>query len=76
MAILDIVPAVEVTMCVDGNPLEEYAGKSEAITGPLAERTGVKYIEAVSCKEFEVVYKVLSDYDRKTSVGFSLKIEG
>lgn len=27
----------------------------------------IKYIEAVLCKEFKVVYKVLSDYDRKTS---------
>ena len=37
MAILDSVPGVVVTVCVDGKPLEEYVDESEVLTGRLGQ---------------------------------------
>ena len=47
------------------------------VTRRLADRAVIKDIEAVSVKESKkVVYKVLSDYDLKPSLAFSLRTEG
>jgi len=60
MAVLDLVPGLEVTVCVDGQLLEEYSedGYEEVPTGEVAQhkatRTVTRYIESTSEKEFVV----------------------
>jgi hypothetical protein len=62
MAILDSIPGLEVFVCVDGEPLEEYDddddGKGEVEHTQVAEyqaaRTVGKFVESVSDKEFSI----------------------
>ncbi|KAF8860115.1 hypothetical protein BDZ45DRAFT_649240 [Acephala macrosclerotiorum] len=69
MAILDKVPGLEVTFCVDGMPLEEYdddeeltLGKPGAIGEYQVARTVSKYVEALSDKEFSINVKMDSSF--------------
>jgi hypothetical protein len=61
MAIQDHAPGLEVTVCVDGKPLEEYDNDEEEemrqgldpeVMKYQAARTVTKYIESVSDQEF------------------------
>ncbi|KAF7871595.1 hypothetical protein EAF04_003702 [Stromatinia cepivora] len=69
MAISDLLPGVETTVCVDGIPLVEYDNndiKSEAGTSvekkALASKTVSKYIEALTDKNFVVNVAVNKAY--------------
>jgi hypothetical protein len=61
MAIQDDIPGLEVVVCIDGKPLEEYDNNEEEQAKPglpsevfqyQAARTVTKYIESVSDQEF------------------------
>lgn len=63
MAIQDDVPGLEVAVCIDGKPLEEYDNDEEEQVKPglpsevsqyQAARTVTKYIESVSDQEFTI----------------------
>jgi hypothetical protein len=60
MAILESLPGLEVTVCMDGQPLEEYDDNEEEEVGetPVAQyqaaKTVSKYIESASEKEFSI----------------------
>lgn len=61
MAILDSIPGLDVSVCVDGAPLQEYDDDEELVSekpGAIGEyqkaRTVLKYVEAVSNAEFTV----------------------
>jgi hypothetical protein len=64
MAILDLVPGIEVSVCVDGHPLKEYNDDEEVEAQPReafqhqATRTVSKYVESTTDKEFEIRYSV------------------
>ncbi|KAH6664111.1 hypothetical protein B0J14DRAFT_682687 [Halenospora varia] len=71
-AILESVPGLQVTVRVEGNPLEEYEDDEGVELGPnddesyRADRTVSKYVEAISDKEHTIkmqvdpVYTILS----------------
>ncbi len=73
MAVLDGLPGLEVLVCMDGQPLEEYDDdEEEAIADtPIAEhqaaKTISKFVESVSEKEFSIRILLRSpfvmDYD-------------
>jgi hypothetical protein len=60
MAVLDAVPGLDVSICIDDQQLEEYSEdeEEEVEETPIAEyqaaKTVRKYVESVSDKEFEV----------------------
>jgi hypothetical protein len=63
MAIQDDIPGLEVAVCIDGKPLEEYDNDEEEQAKPglpsevfqyQAARTVTKYIESVSDQEFAI----------------------
>ncbi|KFY34976.1 hypothetical protein V494_06311 [Pseudogymnoascus sp. VKM F-4513 (FW-928)] len=54
MAVIDAVPGLEVSVCINGQPVNEYEDSGEEIDGPLASKTVVKYIEATSDAEFTI----------------------
>lgn len=63
MAIQDHVPGLEVAVCINGKPLEEYDNDEEEEAKPglqseafryQAARTVTKYIESVSDQEFAI----------------------
>ncbi|KAE9368742.1 hypothetical protein N431DRAFT_494137 [Stipitochalara longipes BDJ] len=60
MAVLDTLRGLDVSICIDGQPLKEYDDdeEEEVQETPVAEyqaaRTVRKYVESVSDKEFEV----------------------
>ena len=69
MAILDLVPGLEVTVCVDDHPLEEYNDDEEVEAQPgeafqhQASRTVSKYVESITDKEFEIRCNVTSAFN-------------
>jgi hypothetical protein len=68
MAVLDLVPGLEVTICVDSQPLEEYPDDEyEEVPNGEAEqhkatRTVTRYIESTSEKEFAVHLSAAKGY--------------
>lgn len=63
MAVIDAVPGVEVFVCVDAQPVKEYEDADEVIDGPLASKTVVKYIEAISDTQFTIKVTVHPAFD-------------
>lgn len=59
MAVVDAVPGVEVSIWINGQPVTEYEDVGEEVDGPMAPKTVVKYIEAISDTEFGVNVSVL-----------------
>jgi hypothetical protein len=77
MAILDLVPGLEVTVCVDDHPLEEYNDDEEVEAQPgeafqhQASRTVSKYVESITDKEFEIRCNVTSAFNMTALPYFS-----
>ncbi|KFY72116.1 hypothetical protein V499_07733 [Pseudogymnoascus sp. VKM F-103] len=63
MAVIDAVPGVEVSVCVNSHPVKEYEDTDEIIDGPLASTTVVKYIEAISDTQFTINITVHPAFD-------------
>lgn len=80
MAVIDAVPGVKVSICINGQPVEEYEDSGEEIDGPLASKTVVKYIEAISDAEFTINTTALPAFEkhRKTrdDILVDTKIDG
>jgi hypothetical protein len=85
MAILDSIPGLEVFVCVDGEPLEEYDddddGKGEVEHTQFAEyqgaRTVGKFVESVSDKEFSIRINLETSYVMDcASLLFPIYIDG
>ena len=64
MAVIDTVPGVEVFILINGQPVEEYEDSGEEVNGPLASKTAVKYIEAISDTEFTIKATVHPAFDK------------
>ncbi|KFY49060.1 hypothetical protein V495_00779 [Pseudogymnoascus sp. VKM F-4514 (FW-929)] len=77
MAVIDTVPGVEVSILINGQPVEEYVDSGEEIDGPLASKTVVKYIEAISDAEFIIKASALSAFyqHRKTKDDILVGVE-
>lgn len=68
MAVNDAVPGIEVSILINGKPVEEYEDSGEEIDGPLASKTVVKYIEALSDTEFTIntdAFPAFDEYQEK-----------
>lgn len=82
MAILDAIRGIEVTVCVDGQALEEYDDDEfEAESGEIGEhqasRTVAKYIESCTGKEFSIKIMVNKAYKFDSpNISFELYIDG
>ncbi|PQE06594.1 hypothetical protein CJF31_00009722 [Rutstroemia sp. NJR-2017a BVV2] len=82
MAILDLLPDIEITVDVDKQPLKEYNDDDlQVVPGEVGEyqasRTVSKYIEAVSGKDYCINMKVGSGYQRDCpTLSFELDIDG
>ncbi|OBT84583.1 hypothetical protein VE02_06329 [Pseudogymnoascus sp. 03VT05] len=63
MAVIDAVPGVEVSICINAQPVREYEDADEVIDGPLASETVVKYIEAISDAQFTINVTVHPTFD-------------
>ncbi|KFY08056.1 hypothetical protein V492_06572 [Pseudogymnoascus sp. VKM F-4246] len=63
MAVIDAVPGLEISVCINGQPVNEYEDSGEEIDGPLASKTVVKYIEATSDTEFTIKGTVRPAFD-------------
>jgi tRNA U54 and U55 pseudouridine synthase Pus10 len=83
MAIIDLVPGIEVSICVDDHPLVEYnddeevgAQHGEAIQHQ-ATRTVSKYVESATDKEFGIRYNVTSAFNMDCpTIMFKVFIDG
>lgn len=80
MAILDALPGVEVSILTNGQSVEEYVDADEVVDGPLASKTVVKYIEAISDAEFTVKRTVLDSFrlhkQKVDDLLFQVKLDG
>ena len=83
MAIIDLVPGIEVSVCVDDHPLEEYNDDEEVEAQPggaiqhQATRTVSKYVESATDKEFEIRYNVTSAFNMDCpTVMFKFFVDG
>lgn len=80
MAILDALPGVEVSILINGQSVEEYVDAGEEVDGPLASKTVVKYIEAISDAEFAVKASVLPAFrvhmQAMSDLAFQVYIDG
>ncbi|KFY91498.1 hypothetical protein V498_05436 [Pseudogymnoascus sp. VKM F-4517 (FW-2822)] len=80
MAILDTLPGVEVSILTNGQTVEEYVDADEVVDGPLASKTVVKYIEAISDAEFTVKRTVLDSFrlhkQKVDDLLFQVKLDG
>lgn len=80
MAFIDAVPGVRVYICIDGKPVPEYDDADETIDGPLALKTAVKYIEAISDTEFAIKLNILPAFKgnkkKKYDIRFRAKVDG
>ncbi|ELR02078.1 hypothetical protein VC83_08547 [Pseudogymnoascus destructans] len=63
MAVIDAVTGLEVSIWINGQPGKEFEDASEEVDGPLASKTVVKYIEAISDTEFGVKVSVLPTFE-------------
>ena len=75
MAVIDEVPGVEVSILIDGQPVEEYEDTDEKVNGPLASKTVVKYIEVISDTEFTISFAVLPAFWEYIRTGYDLCFE-
>lgn len=69
MAVIDAVPGVEACILINGRPVEEYVDSGEEIDGPLASKTVVKYIEAISDAEFTIRTNGLPTFNKHKKKG-------
>jgi hypothetical protein len=86
MAIQDHAPGLEVTVCVDGKPLEEYDNDEEEemrqgldpeVMKYQAARTVTKYIESVSDQEFIIQINLAPPFKMDcVSLSTSVHIDG
>lgn len=84
MAVLEVLPGVEVTICVDEEPLEEYDAENdeiehddEDIIEHQEERTVTKYIEATTAKAFMVQLAVQDPFKMDcASIQFYTEVDG
>ncbi|OBT76398.1 hypothetical protein VF21_03624 [Pseudogymnoascus sp. 05NY08] len=80
MAILEAVPGVDVSILINGQLIEEHIDADEEVEGPLAPKTVVRYIEAISDAEFAVKASVLPAFrENKQAVDdlvFHVKVDG
>lgn len=74
MAVLDALPGVEVSVHIDGKPVQEYEDTDEEVHGPLGPKTVVKYIEAISDAQFSINASVLPVH--KECVSFRVHADG
>lgn len=58
MAVLDTLAGVEVTVCINGQPVQEYEDKDKETSKPFGPKTVIKYIEAISDAEFSFTITV------------------
>jgi len=70
MAVLDGVPGLEVTVLVNGAPLDEYVDSDEE-TSPAEV---IKYVEAVSGAVFHVKYDIGSAFTVKAEHGVQVEL--
>lgn len=63
MAVIDAVPGIEISICINGQPVKEYEDSDQEVDGPLASTTAVKYIEAISDREFTIKVTVHPAFD-------------
>ncbi|KAI9730149.1 MAG: hypothetical protein M1818_008243 [Claussenomyces sp. TS43310] len=77
MAVLDSIPGIKVCIRVAGEELREYEPKHDRVEGPLAEKTVIKYIEAVSDAEFDIKISVDKSYKMNCHhITFDIYIDG
>lgn len=73
MAVLEFVPGIEVTVCIDGEPLQEYEDEGAEDD----DKSIIRYIEATSDKAFALELRVGPPYvfDCPT-LGFTVHVDG
>ncbi|KFX99241.1 hypothetical protein V490_01888 [Pseudogymnoascus sp. VKM F-3557] len=80
MAVIDEVPGLDVSIWMNGQPVKEYEDAGEEIDGPLASKSVVKYIEAISDTEFAVNFSVLPVFKEhrqtKDDLLFKAQVDG
>jgi hypothetical protein len=82
MAVLEGLEGIEVTVCVDGQALNEYNDdelevQPGAISAHQASKTVSKYVEAVTGKEFSIKTTVKSPYKMDCPcLSFLVKVDG
>lgn len=84
MAIHDDIEGIEVTICMNGEPMPEYDAEAEQSTNPspivsLNEDmcTVSKYIEAVTDQNFSVKFKISPEYTATSHhLGFEVLLDG
>ncbi|PVH81475.1 hypothetical protein DL98DRAFT_587389 [Cadophora sp. DSE1049] len=83
MALLESLPGVEVTVCVDGEALKEYNTENDIVTNKnrvaarQKSRTITKYIEATTGKGFLVKIVVKAPYKMNChNISFTVEVDG
>lgn len=78
MAVLDILPEIEVTVSVDKVALQEYPDdEADAQTSNQARRTVSKYIECISHAQFWVGTSIKRQYKLNCrSLAFEVLVDG
>jgi hypothetical protein len=72
MAIVAEAPGLEVQICVDGNPLQEYIDRYTAVS----EATSESYIEARSDSGFEIHYSFRTPFPTDRPVSMIITMDG
>ena len=73
MAIIDILPGVQVEITVHGSALKEYADPDLE----EEDRSVTRYVEAMSGQTFEIVFTVLPNFEFKGDcIGFIVVADG
>jgi hypothetical protein len=72
MAILHLLPGVQASIEIDGQPAQEYDDEDEKI---LPKAT-TKYIEAKSGAEFAVCYQLENDFERSHDISVRVSLDG
>jgi hypothetical protein len=76
MAVLPHQEIIQASIIIDGVPAKEYVDKDEELTGSLAGKSVVKYIEAESSKEFAIMFHITKTSPIPTSMTFNVWIDG
>ncbi|KAK0118014.1 hypothetical protein ONS95_012325 [Cadophora gregata] len=84
MAVLDILPGIEVVVCVDDEPLAEIATENDEIQHPdptvIEDQKGctkTNYVQSTTGKTFTIYIKASDPYDLKdTDLIFHVEVDG
>lgn len=84
MAILEVLPGIEVVICIDGQPLKEYPADEEKLkanettaTERLAALTVSNFVESTDDKEFAVRVRIKEHYAfTSPKIGFQTVVDG